>query len=111
MKHVAFALLALTACSDDPVSYSAPVGITLKAKSGDVSGTTITEDKSITTETSNPYGAFVNDARAKLGHDPLRIEVDRLTLTLGAQSTGVARLEDVFTALVDVSMIMNDTNN
>ena len=116
MRHtILFALLlpllAVAACSDDPVSYSAPVGITLKAKSGDVSGTTITEDKSITTETSNPYGAFVNDARVKLGHDPLRIEVDRLTLTLGAQSTGVARLEDVFTALVDVSMIMNDTNN
>jgi hypothetical protein len=105
------ALLAATGCSADPVSYSAPVGITLKARSGDVTGTTITEDKSITTETSNPYGTFVNDARTKLGHDPLRIEVDRLSLTLGAQSTGVTKLEDVFLGAVDVSMIMNDTNN
>lgn len=114
MKHLAaFALLAVAACGDDPVSYSAPVGITLKVKSSDVTGTgtAITEDKAITTETGNPYGAFVNGARAQLGHDPVRIEVDGLTLTLGAQSTGVVKLDEVFTGPVDVSMIMNDTNN
>lgn len=112
MKHlVSFAVLGVAACGSDPVSYSAPVGITLKAKSSDVTGAAITEDKGITTETSNPYGAFVNDARTKLGRDPLRIEVDRLTLTLGAQSTGVTMLDEVFTGAVDVSMIMNDTNN
>lgn len=59
---VVFALFGVAACSDDPVSYSAPVGINLKAKSGDVSGTAISEAKSITTETANPYGAFVGDA-------------------------------------------------
>jgi len=116
MKHLVIlnvlgAVLGVAACGSDPVSYSVPVGITLKAKSADVSGTTITEDKAITTETSNPYGAFVNDARTKLGRDPTRIEVDRLTLTLGADSTGVTALDQVFTGPVDVSMIMNDTNN
>ena len=110
MKHiVAFMLLA--ACSSDPVGYSAPVGINLKAKSGDVNQNAITESKSITSETSNPYGAFVNDAQRRLGRDPTRIEVDTLTLTLGGQSTGVTTLQEVFTGEVDVSMVMNDTNN
>lgn len=110
MKHiVAFMLLA--ACGSDPVSFSEPVGINLKAKSGDVNQTTITESKSITSEQSNPYGKFVNDARAKLGHDPKRIEVEGLTLTLGADSTNVTLLQEVFAGAVDVSMIMNDTNN
>ncbi len=110
MKH-SLAFLLLAACGSDPVSFSAPVGINLKAKSGDVNQTTITESKSITTEQSNPFGTFVNNARAKLGHDPVRIEVDTLTLTLGAQSTGVTTLDEVFAGQVDVSMIMNDTNN
>jgi len=110
MKHI-LAFMLLAACGSDPVSFSAPVGINLKAKSGDVNQTTITESKSITSEQSNPFGAFVNDAQRKLGRDPVRIEVDSLSLTLGAQSTGVTTLQEVFTGQVDVSMLMNDTNN
>src|SRR5262245_54384030 len=104
-----FALM-VGACSD-PVSYSSPVGIELKAKSGDVSGTAISEQKEITTESGNPYGAFVNDATHRLGRDPARIEIDDLTLTLGGQSTGVATLDQVLTGDVDVAFIVNDTNN
>jgi hypothetical protein len=99
------------ACADDPVSYSAPVGINLKAKSGDVSGTAISEDKNITTETSNPYGSFVSAATTKIGRDPGRIEVDHATLLLGAQSLNVTKLEDVFTGAVDVSFVIDDSNN
>ncbi len=98
-------------CGDDPVSYSAPVGINLKAESGDVNGTAISDEKGITTESSNPYGAFVADATTKLGRDPGRVEIDHLTLTLGAQSTGVTGLEQVYTGAVDVLFIMGDTNN
>ena len=104
-------LIAFAACSDDPVSYSAPVGINLKAESGSVSGTAISDEKSITTESGNPYGAFVADARAKLGHDASRIEIDEVTLTLGALSTGVTALEQVYAGDVDVLFLMNDTNN
>ncbi len=112
MKHLlVLAPLVFTACSDDPVSYSAAVGINLKAKSGDVSGTAISEDKNITTETGNPYGAFVSAATAALGHAPARIEVDHVTLLLGAQSTSVTRLEDVFAGVVDVAFVINDTDN
>lgn len=107
----ALALLMLIGCGDDPVSFSMPVGINLKAKSGDVSNTVISEEKQITTESGNPYGAFVSDAQSKLGTDPGRIEISAATLILGAQSTNVTKLEDVYTGDVDVAFITNDSNN
>ena len=111
MKPIFATLLLLTACGDDPVSYSAPVGINLKVKSGDVSNDAVSDQKGINTESGNPYGAFVADAQAKLGSDPTSIEIESLTLTLGAQSTGVTTLEEVYTGDVDVAFLMNDTNN
>jgi hypothetical protein len=105
-------LLALAACGSDPVSFSQPVGIELKAKSGDVQTAAIAETKDITTESGNPFGAFVTDARAHLsGHDPSRIEIPSVTLTLGGQSTGVTKLDDVFTGDVDVAFVMNTSND
>lgn len=112
MKTPLLAVVVLAACGDDPVNYSAPVGIELKAKSGDVTGNAINEDKGITTESGNPYGAFVTDARAKLGKDPSSVEVDKVTLTLNvAKSTNVSAMEQVITGDVAVQFIMNDTNN
>jgi len=105
-------LLLFAACGADPVNYSEPVGIELKAKSGDVANAAVTENKDITTESGNPYGHFITDAMAKLGgKTPGSIELDRLTLTLGGQSTGVATLEQVVTGDVDVAFIVNDSNN
>lgn len=107
-----FAVCLIAACGSDPVSYSAPVSINLKAKSGDVSGTTISEQKGITTESGNPYGAFISDARAKLGgNDPARVEIDAVTLTLGAQSINVTALSDVFSGDVDAAFLIDDSNN
>jgi hypothetical protein len=111
MKLVASACVLLAACGADPISYSSPVGINLKAKSGDVSNNAISDEKGITTESGNPYGAFMNDARRELGRDPARVEIDQLTLTLGAQSVGVTTLDEVYTGDVDVALIMNDTDN
>lgn len=110
-EFIALVLLTLVGCSDDPVSYSMPVGINLKAKSDAVTNSVISDDKQITTESGNPYGAFISDAHAKLGKDPARIEIDKLTLLLGAQSTNVTKLEEVYTGDVDVAFLMNDTNN
>jgi len=104
-------LVLVGACGSDPVSFSEPVGIELKAKSGDVAQNVVSEDKDITTESGNPYGAFVNDATQKLGHAPSRIEIDSLTLSLGADSTGVVALEEVVTGDVDVSFLVNDTSD
>lgn len=103
----------LVACGDDePLSYSAPVGINLKAKSGDVKSGVINDEKEITTESGNPYGAFVKDARIRLGgRDPARIEIASLTLLLGGQTKGVADLQEVFSGKVEVFFLMKDTNN
>jgi hypothetical protein len=112
MAKLSFLLpaLLLAACGSDPVSYSEPVTIDLKVKSSDA-GAAITEDKSITTEQGNPYGAFVANARAALdGADPGRIDVDDAELFLGAGSTGVTSLDQVFAGNVDVLFQMNDTN-
>ena len=112
MKQILVALPLFAACGSDPVNYSAPVGIELKAKSGDVASSVVTEQKDITTESGNPYGAFTNDATAKLGGvPPSRIELHDLTLTLGAQSTGVTSLDQVVTGDVDVAFLVNNTNN
>ena len=111
MKLVLGSLILVAACGSDPVSFSSPVGINLKAKSADVSTAVISDDKAITTESGNPYGAFVGDAQRKLGRDPGRIEIDKLTLTLGAQSVNVTALEQIYTGDVDVAFITNDTNN
>ncbi len=112
MKKILFALPLVAACGSDPVNYSAPVGIELKAKSSDVANAVVTEQKDITTESGNPYGAFTNDATAKLGgKTPSRIEISNMTLTLGGQSTGVSALEQVLTGDVDVAFVVNDSNN
>ncbi len=99
------------ACGDDPVSYSAPVGINLKAKSADTVSGTVSDEKSITTESGNPYGAFVSDARAQIGRDPGLIDVESVELFLGGGSTGVVALGEVFAGEVDLVFQMNDTNN
>lgn len=114
MTHrLAFAALLLTAaCGDDPVSYSEPVGINLKAKSDDTQNGVVTDEKGITTESGNPYGAFVTNGRDALGGvDPSSIEVDRVEVFLGASSTGVTRLGEVFAGTVEVLFQMNDTDN
>jgi hypothetical protein len=53
----------------------------------------------------------VSDATTKIGKAPTSIEIDTLTLVLGANSTNVTALEDVYAGDVDVAFIMNDTNN
>jgi hypothetical protein len=110
-KTPLFALVLLAACGDDPVNYSSPVGIELKAKSGEVTNSAVNSDKAITTESGNPYGKFVADAQAKLGHDPSAIELDSLTLTLGAQSTNLTGLQEVLMGESTVTFLVNDTNN
>ena len=108
----ALLLLSIGACGDDPVEYSQPVGINLKAKSSDTTNNTVSNDKGINTESANPYGAFVTAAKAKLdGKDPSHIAIDKVALFLGATSTNVTRLGEVFDGTVDVVFVINDSNN
>jgi hypothetical protein len=97
-------------CSDDKaVSHSAPVGIKLKAKFDAKSGS-IYDEKEITTESGNPFGAFINEAKAKLGGvEPTRVAVSSVTLLLGADSKGVTALEQIFAGKVETRFA--DTRN
>lgn len=108
----ALLVASLAACGDDPITYSQPVTINLKAKSDDVVNNALEDDKNITTESSNPYGKFITDATAALGGaQPSRISVAASSLTLGAGSRGVLKLGDVFNGNVEVNFTMADTNN
>ena len=104
--------LGLAACGgDDAVSYSAPVGIKLQVRSGDVAGGVASTDKNINTESGNPYAAFIADARDALGgNDPGRIEVEGVTLTLATTSTGVTTMGEVFDGTTEVQFVMNSNN-
>jgi hypothetical protein len=108
LAPLAAALLA--GCGSDPVSYSAPVGISLDARSGDVVAGAISADKNVNTESGNPYGAFVNAAVQALGRDPSRIAVTSATLELEPGSPGVASLQEVFTGTVAVGFAMNGSS-
>ncbi|WP_164015861.1 hypothetical protein [Pyxidicoccus trucidator] len=106
------AALSLMGCGGDAVSYSAPVGINLKAKSSDTVNATVTAQKGISTESGNPFKVFVDAARQELdGQSPSRVELTTLTLTLGAGSVGVASLADVFSGRVDLLFRMEESSN
>ena len=108
----ACAALLVGACGgDDPISISAPVGISLKAEAGDFENNVITVDKGINTESGNPWGAFVTDVDAQLGGPPSDIEIESLDLLLAASSEGFTELRGVFNGTVDVQFEMNDTGN
>jgi hypothetical protein len=99
------------ACGEDPVSYSDPVGLELKIESSKVVNGSISNEKSITSESGNPYGAFVKAATAELGREPSRIALASATLQLGASSTGVTALNQIFDGEVSVLFSMDTTND
>jgi len=101
---MAMVVLAMAAgCGDDgssnpanTVNYSGPVSINVdKFKDGEVRNNAFDADKSVSTESGNPYGMFLSQARATLGRPPAAVVVDRVTLTLGRDSTGVTAFEQI----------------
>jgi hypothetical protein len=87
-----------TGCSDNTdvntVGYSGPVSINIdKFKDGDVRNNAFDSDKNVNTESGNPYGSFLQQARATLGRAPAAVLVDSVTLTLGRDATGVTSFE------------------
>lgn len=109
MRIAYFVGLALfvAACGDDPLSHSGPVAINLKAKSADTTGGTVTSHKNINTETGNPFAAFIRNSENALGKSPGRIEVVSVNVLLGAGSTGVTTLGEIFTGTVRVDFKIN----
>ena len=109
MKQLALMMIAaatLAACSDDPVSYSEPVGLSLKASSGDVSDGWLEDEKNVNTESANPYGAFVAAAHEEVGGEPSHIAVSGATLSI-VSGDGVATLDGVYAGELDVSFVTN----
>ena len=85
--------------SPDPntVGYSGPVNVRLdNFKDGDVHSGAFDSDKDIDTESGNPYGAFLQDARAALGRDPAAVVLDRVTFTLASDTRGVTDFAQIF---------------
>ena len=83
----------------------------MKVQSNDVAGDgTISEEKSITTESGNPWGKFIDDARATIGGDPSDITLDAATITLETSSTNVADLGEVFDGSVTLAFEMNGSS-
>ena len=109
MFTVAPALLA-SACSDDAINYSEPVGISLQFKSSDVVAGRILVDKNINTESGNPYAAFVKTAETKIGAAPGRIDVASATLTVESSSKQVTRLGEIFAGDCKLGFVLNTGN-
>lgn len=109
---VGSALVLLAGCPAAPVTYSAPVSISLHAKSTDATNGIVTDAKRISTEQGNPYGAFVAEAKAQLaGRAPTAIVVEGATIALDAESTGVTSLAEVFGGTVTIDFLIDDSNN
>lgn len=97
-------LLGAVSCDDDePVAETGTIVIQLSGiKQGDIHDGVVEKDKNVTTESGNPYGAFLQAARTALGHDPSRIEVTSVSITLGGDSRGVASFADLFSGETNV---------
>jgi hypothetical protein len=103
-------LLAAPACGDDPVAYSEVVSLKLSGmKNGDFTNGTVSEDKSISTESGNPYAVFLRNAKDALGgKDPGEIEVVGVTVQVHADSKNVTTVDAVLTDL-EVFIATNET--
>ena len=92
----AAAALALSACGGKSVS-SGPIGVGITAEPGDVQNGVLTQDKGIGSTSGNPYHDWIVSAEGQLGNKaPARLDINGLTLGLGASSQGVTTLEQVF---------------
>lgn len=92
------ALLMFVACGDDPVAYSETVSLKLSGiKNGDIEQGVASEEKSVSSESGNPYGEFIKNARARLGgKDPGSIEIVSCFVRVHADSKNVLNIEQVF---------------
>lgn len=111
LRIVALLTIVLAACgSEPPLSYSETVTITdLAVTPPDLAGAAVVGLKVITTEAGNPYRVFVADATRQLGHAPMSIGVDDVTISLGAGSAGVTRLGEIYAGEVEVWFDMSET--
>lgn len=93
--------LGAAACGDDPVAHSETISLKLSGiKNGDIKNGQASEDKEISTESGNPYGEFIKNAKAALGgKDPGSIELVSAFVRIHSDSKNVSALEAVFSSM------------
>lgn len=116
--------LAVAGCGDasndggggTTLSHSGPVNIRLdKFKHDEVRNNAFDSDKSVTSESGNPYGAFLQAARTALGaqFNPdtsgAAVVVDRVTLTIDQDTRGVTAFEQVLGGPLTVYLASSST--
>jgi hypothetical protein len=93
----------LAGCDEDPVNATGRIVIELSGISqGDIVDGSVSNAKNVSTESGNPYHAFLVQANSTLGGDPARIRVEAAEITLDPSSTGVASFADLFNASAEV---------
>ena len=99
---VVLSLAGLAGC-ETPAASSDAIVIRLSGiKEDDVHDGVVEREKNVTTETSNPYAHFLADARAALGRDPSRIDVEAVSITLGGDTRGVVGFQELFSGETNV---------
>jgi len=106
---VALVALGAVAGCEEPAATSDTIVIRLSGiKEDDIVDGFVEQEKNVTTESSNPYAQFLDDAREALGVDPTRVEVEAASITLGGDSAGVAGFDQLFTGEVNVFLRTDD---
>lgn len=91
MKQLSASVLFLACGCGGAVAYSEPVSIKVGTiKESDIRNSAFEFDKEISSETGDPYKAFMATARDELGGaDPSAIEVTSIVLTVASDSKGI----------------------
>lgn len=98
------ALLVVTAFAsvgcgeDEAVAHSGAITLQLSGiKEGDADNGMFSQEKSVSTESGNPYAVFLRDAQDALGgEDPSYIRVTKFVARIHADSDGVLAFDEVF---------------
>ncbi len=104
-----FVGLALVGCSDDPVFTSGQVGISLGLKEGAIVGDQIDSRKNVSTESGNPYGAFIQEVKDEFGDSPREIRIEAVSLQIQDTKDDVAVFQDLWPESVEVFLAADDT--
>lgn len=87
-------------------------GFQQKAEEGDVEdNNVINVEEGITTESGNPWGAFMSDVDDQLGGPASDIALEKVELSLAASSVGVTSLSQVFDGPIEIQFVMHDGGN
>lgn len=101
--------LSLVGCSDDPAFTSGQVGISLSLKEGAIVGDQIDSRKNVSTESGNPYGAFISKVQNEFGDTPREIRIEAVSLQIQDTKDDVAVFEDLWPESVQVFLAADDT--